>query len=110
MIGSGSSGSGIRTTVTRPGHRLFGYWRSSVITVCSAELRVLCSELCGVERPLSAVVDGPTHIPVDLRGEFQSLLFLSEDTIVQRAGASGCLFPNTEKKGRDRSERQREPE
>lgn len=25
MIGSGSSGSGIRTTVTRPGHRLFGY-------------------------------------------------------------------------------------
>lgn len=81
-----------------------------MITVCSAELRVLCSELCGVERPLSAVVDGPTHIPVDLRGEFQSLLFLSEDTIVQRAGASGCLFPNTEKKGRDRSERQREPE
>lgn len=104
MIGSGSSGSGIRTTVTRPGHRLFGCWRSSVITVCSAELRVLCSELCGVERPLSAV---------DLRGEFQSLLFLSEDTIVQRAGASGisgCLFPNTEQKGRDRSERQREPE
>lgn len=75
-----------------------------MITVCS-ELCVLCSELCGVERPLSAV---------DLRGEFQSLLFLSEDTIVQRAGASGgisgCLFPNTEQKGRDRSERQREPE
>lgn len=24
-----------------------------MITVCTAELRVLCSELCGVERPLS---------------------------------------------------------